>query len=499
MTDIIVHALNAVHNVIESDAGIAADLHDYFSFDVPGAHYIINRAKYRANLTGQPVKFSGWNGKINLFNKRNHKLYAGLNQKLANFAEANQLTIEFDYNPLVEFSVDDARKFIQTLNIPDKYDERYYQLNSFVHCVQNRRNIILAPTGSGKSIIIYQLIKYFMNQPKVLFIVPTIGLLHQIVKDVRDYGWEFPEEFIHQISAGIDKDSNHGIYVSTWQSIYELPKDYFKQFRTVMIDEVHGADAKSLKGIMEKLTLCPNRFGFTGTLKDTLCHKLVLEGLFGPPYIAATTTELIEAKYLSDLTIKCLILQYNQDICQKIFGKSYADEIDFLVNHEPRNNFIKNLTLSLNGNILLLFRKIDHGKILFDKIKKEAKNKSVHLIYGGVPGEEREMIRQILNTEKNAILVGSYGTVSTGIDIPSLQHVILGSPYKSRIKVLQSIGRGLRPHADKEKLTVYDVVDDMTRRTKRVARQNYTLKHFINRISIYNEEGFDYKTYRIGI
>ena len=224
-------------------------------------------------------------------------------------------------------------------------------------------------------------------------------------------------------------------------------------------------------------------------------HRLILEGLFGPVYQAATTRELIDAKYLADLRIKALVLQYDEDTCKTARKLDYQGEIDFLTTHDRRNRFIKNLTLSLERNILLLFRMIDHGKLLYQNIKAEAGDRPVYLIYGGTPGEEREQIRQILNKEKNAILVGSYGTVSTGIDIPSLQHVIFGSPYKTRIKVLQSIGRGLRPHVDKEELIAYDIADDLTYKR----HQNFTIKHYVERVKLYAEEKFVYKTYRIGI
>src|ERR1017187_6540417 len=409
MSDIVVCPHNAVYNTIECDDSIAADLHDYFSFEAPNAQWVIRRAQQKAKLLGMPTRFSGWNGRINLFQKKTHKLYAGLNERLEMFAQDRNLSIQYDYKiSETEFSVVEAREFIKTLNLPEKYDERYYQLETFIHNVRNRRNLNLSPTGSGKSMMIYLLMCY-LKQPKTLIIVPTLTLMHQMLSGFKEYGFDVDNK-VQIIWAGTDKeiDTNRQVIISTWQSIYNMNKDYFKEFRMVVVDEVHGADSKSIKGIMEKLTLCLYRFGYTGTLKDSKCHRLVLEGLFGPIYQSATTQELIEAKYLVDLRIKALVLQYDENICKACRRLDYQGEIDFLTTHDKRNRFIQNLALSLEGNTLLLFRMIDHGKLFYQNIRSQCPDiRPVYLIYGGTPGEEREQIRQILNKEKNAILVRS--------------------------------------------------------------------------------------------
>jgi len=261
----------------------------------------------------------------------------------------------------------------------------------------------------------------------------------------------------------------------------------------VIIDEAHGAKAKSLKDIMEKMVGCDRRFGFTGTLDGTDTHLLVLTGLFGGVLKVATTTELIDANHLSPFEIKAILLRHS-DINSKLLKKTtYQDEVDFLVSNGDRNRFIKNLALSLEGNTLVLFRLVEkHGKKLYDEIRS-AVDRKVFFVHGGVEAEERENIRRIIETEPNAIIVGSYGVLSTGINILALHNIIFASPYKSRIKVLQSIGRGLRKTTSKDLCTLYDIADSLEYKN----HKNHTLKHFIERVKIYNQEKFNYKLYSV--
>ena len=202
----------------------------------------------------------------------------------------------------------------------------------------------------------------------------------------------------------------------------------------------------------------------------------------------------MEQKHLADLTIKALLLDYTDDTKKLVSKMKYQDEMDFLVRNIPRNNFIKNLSLSLEGNTLLLFQYVDkHGKVLYDMIKSEAGNRKIFFVSGEIDGAERENIRGIVEKEKDAIIVASFGTFSTGVNIRNLHNIIFASPSKSRVRNLQSIGRGLRKSDTKETSTLFDIADDLSWKTK----QNHTLKHFVERIKIYNEEKFNYKIYNV--
>lgn len=280
------------------------------------------------------------------------------------------------------------------------------------------------------------------------------------------------------------------IICSTWQSIYKLPKKWFDQFNVVIGDEAHLFKAKSLTSILTKMDNCKYRFGFTGTLDGTHTNKLVLEGLFGPVYKVTSTSELIKQKHLSDFSIKNIILTYPDDIKKLVSKMDYQQEIDYLVRMNKRNRFITNLTLSLKGNTLLLYQYVDkHGKVLYDNLKTLSPDRNIFFISGEINGDEREIIRKCVEEEKNAIIVASSGTFSTGVNIKNLHNVIFSSPSKSRIKNLQSIGRVLRKSNIKSKATLYDIADDLTWKSKK----NFTILHFMERIKIYNEEKFNYK------
>jgi superfamily II DNA or RNA helicase len=324
--------------------------------------------------------------------------------------------------------------------------------------------------------------------------VPTTSLVSQLASDFADYGF-VSDRFVHRIFAGQDKQTDKPITISTWQSIYKLPKEYFQQFDLVIGDEAHLFKAKSLTSIMSKLDSCRYRFGFTGTLDGAQTNKLVLEGLFGPVRKVTTTAELIEQKHLSDFKIKAIVLSYPDELRKMIARMDYQQEIDYIVSLSPRNRFITNLALSLEGNTLLLFQFVDkHGKILYNMIKNET-DKPVFFVHGGVDGEEREQIRSIVEKEKSSIIVASYGTFSTGVNIRNLHNVIFASPSKSRIRNLQSIGRGLRKSETKTESVLYDIADDLTWKSNK----NFTILHFMERIKIYNEEKFEYKLYNVNL
>jgi len=476
-----VEKFDEVYNKIYCEPGIGYELNEYFTFEVPGAKFM------------PAVRNKFWDGKIRMFNTMTCLLYAGLNKYIEEFAKTRNYQVEYisDFSA-DEFSVKEANEFIDSLNIPEKFERRDYQVDAFVYGIRNRRALMLSPTASGKSFIIYLITRYYAK--RTLIIVPTTSLVSQLASDFADYGFK-SDKYVHRIYAGQDKQTDKPITISTWQSIYKLPKEYFEQFDVVIGDEAHLFKAKSLTSIMSKLCSCVYRFGFTGTLDGTQTNKLVLEGLFGPVRKVTTTSELIEQKHLSNFQIKAIILKYSDVIRQQLKNSAYQDELDFLVRNDSRNRFITNLALSLEGNNLLLFQFVEkHGKVLHELIKSEAQV-PVFFVHGGVDGDEREEIRRIVQQKQNSIIIASSGTFSTGVNIPNLHNIIFTSPSKSKIRNLQSIGRGLRKSDSKYMATLYDIADDLTWKT----RKNYTILHFVERMKIYNEEKFDYKIYQVNL
>ena len=311
--------------------------------------------------------------------------------------------------------------------------------------------------------------------------------------DFKHYGYD--EKLMHRIYSGKDKKTDAPIIISTWQSIYKLPKDWFSQFGMIIGDECHGFKSKSLMTIMNKCTEASYRFGTTGTLDGALTHELVLQGLFGRIMRVTTTKSLQENDTLAQLDITRLELNHDAQI-KKYWGKrKYQDEIDYIVTNEKRNKFITNLAATQKGNTLVLFQFVEkHGQPLFNMIRDKIDNaRKVFYVSGQVDTNDREQIRNITEKQKEAIIVAALGTFSTGINIRNLHNIIFASPSKSQIRVLQSIGRGLRKSDNGEPTKLYDLVDDISHQTYK----NFALLHGFERLKIYKKENFNYKTYKV--
>jgi superfamily II DNA or RNA helicase len=485
VSDIILHKKNESFIQFECERNIAQELSDYFTFFVPGYQFT---PAYKSRV---------WDGKIRLADLRSFTIYHGLVPYIEKFCKERDYVLEIDSDVSIteEFSVIEAEEFIKTLNLP--HEVRDYQLKSFVYAIRNKRILLLSPTASGKSLILYLIVRYLQESEfkKGLLIVPTTSLVEQMFSDFKSYGYD-SDKYCHRQYAGKDKHTNSFLTITTWQSIYKNDKEYFEQFDFVLGDEAHQFKAKSLTTILTGCDQAKYRIGTTGTLDGTQTHRLVLEGLFGPVYQATTTKQLIDNKQLADFQIKCLILKHAEPACKLARDWDYNQEIDYIVSNKYRNDFIRNLSLSLEGNTLILFQYVEkHGKDLYASIKEKAGKRHVFFVFGGTDVEIRESVRSITEKERDAIIVASYGTFSTGVNIRNLHNIIFASPSKSRIRNLQSIGRGLRIGDNKESAVLFDIADDF-----RIGKfANYTLKHFIERVKIYDDEKFKYKFYNIDL
>jgi superfamily II DNA or RNA helicase len=482
MSDVVIEKKNEVYIKLKCEPHILYEIAEYFIFEPSSVKFM---SQYRSKH---------WDGKIRLLSTATGEIYAGLLDKVIAKIKNHGYTYEFKNNKyynlpfevneeITEEGVKGYMKHICTLN---PYD---YQINAVYECLRYNRKTIVSATSSGKSYMIYALVRYYVTKKKrVLVVFPTTSLIQQMYKDWIEYGWD-AEKYCHMIYSGQEKNTELEVTLSTWQGIHKLDKSFFEGYDCVIVDECHGCKSKSLIDIMKKSHNAKYRFGFTGTLsngsKDSQTHEWVISGLFGPSYKAVGTKELIDKGRASKLDIKCLVLKHNP---QKF--NTYEDEIQFIINNEQRNNFIKKLALDLKGNTLVLFARVEtHGLPLYESINSGSdSNRKIFFVHGGVDVQEREQVREITERENNAIIVASYGVFSTGISIKNLHNVIFASPSKSRIRNLQSIGRVLRKGNNKDRATLYDIADDSTYNS----RKNYTLNHFIERIKIYNEEEFNY-------
>lgn len=496
MTEYIdVEPLNAVHMKISADSGTKMELEQYFMFRPEGYQFV---PSYKNRV---------WDGYIRIFQAMRPTLYVGLLSYLQKFCNDRGYELRVNGEMYQPEPVPDDYGYEIAEEINCKFQPRDYQNEYVVNAIRNNRSLSLSPTSSGKSLIIYLIQQHYWQtyQHRTLIIVPTISLVHQMAGDFVDYGCT---DEVYKIQGGVDKRTDAPVVISTWQSLIKLPKEWFDQFGVVLGDEAHQFQAKSLQKIMDKLTDCHYRHGFTGTLKssESKTHRLVLEGCFGEVKKYVSTKDLMDSGTVADFNVKAIVLAYNNDT-KKNFrkalkdiaepSKKYPAEREFITNNQKRNIFIRNLLWSLEGqNNLVLFDLVEkHGKILEPLLRRD--DRQLHFIYGGTKGDERENIRHLIENDpiKQHDILASYGVFSTGVNLKKLDNVIFASGSKSEIKVLQSIGRALRKGNDADKATLYDIADDLSVGSF----ENYTLKHFKKRIDIYGREQFNFKVYTVSI
>ena len=485
------------------DSGVLQELSEFFSFLSPGYKF------------SPAFRNHHWDGKVRLFNLRNQSLPGGLLYHLAQFCESRKheliLASGLELPKLTEAEPGAGEAlYPATGNDGKDLEIRDYQQAAIDRAITDKKVLLVSPTGSGKSLIIYELLRWYLDNTKApakkaIVIVPTTALVEQMYKDFQDYSSKDksfdPETMMHKIYSGQEKETDAPVIITTWQSAITMGPKWFEKFGAVFGDEAHLFKAASLTKIMSWLKNAWFRIGTTGTLPggdDAKMNKLVLEGAFGPVFQVTTTAELIDIGTLAQLKIHMIVLKYPESL-RKMYGDlDYQGELDFLTSHDPRNKFITNLVADLKGNSLVLYQFVEkHGEPLFEMIKKKlaGTKRKVYFVSGDVEAEERERIRNLVEKEEGAVIVASVGTFSTGINIRNLHNIVFASPTKSQIRVLQSIGRGLRKTEDDRKTTVYDIADDLSKK----GNKNYTLQHGIERAKIYTKEKFDFEVHEVPI
>ena len=463
MPDVVkVSKVNEVFLKVDCDDGLAKELFEFFSFKVPNAKFMPS------------FKNRMWDGKVYLFSIKTHKIYIGLLPYVDEFCRERGYEFEGVEDVLGNKQREKvSQSWLADLKLP--FEPRDYQIDAFNTAIQYGRQLLLSPTASGKSLIIYLLARYYNK--KTVIIVPTTSLVEQMTKDFKEYGYDKEICKIYSGQPVFDSD----ITITTWQSFAKAPKEVMESFEVVFGDEAHLFKANVLKGILEKMKKTAIRFGTTGTLDGTEVHRLQLEGLFGPVKKVVSTKDLMAEGTIASLNIDILILKH-----KKVKLANYQEEMDYLVSNESRNEFICNLVYSLKGNTLVLFQYVQkHGEVLHGKMFKRLGDK-LHYVFGGTDVTDREDVRTIVEKSNDNVILASYGTFSTGVNIKKIDNIIFASPSKSRIRNLQSIGRGLRKGKDKNSMRLFDIADD-------IGGSNYTLNHCKERINIYNEEGFNYE------
>lgn len=488
MSKVTIEQLDEVYARIFSEPSIEQELSEFFTYEYPGARFT---PQYKARL---------WDGKVRLYDQVRKTLYVGLVSYVEEFCKRNgyELTYKTGFKRDNGITVEMVEAYAKSLNPHGggkPIQIRDYQVEAVKTAVNDERTLLLSPTASGKSFIIYTTMRWHLEKArKCIIIVPTTSLVEQLYADFEDYsshnGFSV-KNHCQKLYSGFSKDFTKDVLITTWQSVYLQPKNWFSQFDVIFGDEAHQFKAKSLTTVMEKMDKIQYRIGTTGTLDNKKIHRLVLEGIFGPVHRVTTTKALMDSGRLSSLKIISVVFKYSDEIRQQRKNSTYQDEMDWIVANPKRNKFIRNLAIQSTGNTLVLFQYVEkHGKVLYEMIKDKAhENRKVFFVYGGTETADREAIRHITEGEDDAIIIASYGTFSTGINIPSIENVIFASPSKSKIRNLQSIGRGLRLKNGKTSCTLYDLADDLHWKSWK----NHTLNHAAERYKTYAEEEFKIK------
>lgn len=492
MNEIIIEKLDNTYFKINCDIEQALNLRSYFECHAENYWF---HPKYEAKM---------WNGIISYFNIIDHTLPIGLISYLKNFfiKYKYKCVLAFDKNEFFnDITRDDLQKFYKVIFKNSKYYPRDYQDESIYRFLKKKRGVIESPTGSGKSLVIYSLIRFVMGTTdgKILLVVPNIGLTNQMFDEFNiEYGWKNAHSYVSILYGGSKRyDKSKRILISTWQSIYNKRKSFFEEYNTVIIDETHSAkESSSIQKILEKCVNADYRYGMTGTLPTIPINIFNIYGYIGPKLLQIETKELQKKGYLAKIKIANLLLKYPREDVQLNKGAKFEDEYNFIIENKNRNKVLKYIinNINTNDNVLILCQRLKHIDFVHNYLIDEyGSSKIIYKIDGNVDPKIREEIRKSIENQNGVILVASYGTTSLGINIKKLHHVVFASSYKAKIKVLQSIGRGLRVHKSKKKLILWDLVDDLRWKTKDgKVKDNNVFRHFKIRLKYYRQKEFDY-------
>lgn len=504
---VIIKKLNETKIQIKNyDKDLLSNIRDHFSFFSDNYRFT---PKYKSGM---------WDGRIHLFDLRNDTLPIGFAKQLYTIVRRHTTDIVCDLT-LFEKGYDVSEQEILDFCDLIKFEHKKpypHQIDATIKCLKEKRLTVESATNSGKSFVLFLISNFLLmknNKEKILIIVPTIQLVEQMTKDFCDYAknWVDYNKYVHKIYSGQDKISNKQITISTYQSLLTVSKEYLKQFTAVLTDECHIIfnNTESTKAVNQIINNCTNakyRYGFSGSLLNSEAHEKQLTGMFGPVERIINAKETIELGISSKFEIKCIILDHKMDrrieLKNKIDDiknvknvelKKYQAEIKFMREVDEKSDFLINFCSKIKKNTIVLFKTIEYGKKIYKELSLNTKKK-IYYIDGTIKVTKREEIRANLERYDDCILVGSLGTVSTGINIKNVYNAVLAESMKSEIKLVQTIGRILRKVEGKSAV-LYDVVDDLSMRSW----DNYGIRHYRSRLGVYKGQEHEVKIMKIKV
>ena len=453
------------------------------------------------------VKKGLWDGSVAFI--KGKKIPSGL------WYEVVEIYIEykFEYNisglrTLFDSTIEEAeiKKWALDFFITHELTPHNYQIETAYKILKYRRSLAELATSAGKSLINFLTIAHLLSTEKakkVLVIVPNVSLVVQATEDFENYNQyaKIPLK-IQQIYSGAKIRASSNVVIGTYQSLVKKESEYFKQFDVVSVDECHKISSVSIRKILDDCWHCDYRFGVSGTIpKKGTVERLTLMSNTGPVITNISANYLQEQGHISECQVVMIHMDYATDEQKEAFyqlSKSNDDkqrlfslEQNFTINSKKRLDFITSIISKFKKNSLVLFYRIEHGEALFNALR-QAYDGEVFYVDGNTDDLLRESYKKKMEEGDHKILVASYGTFSTGINIKNIHNIALTESFKSEVIIRQSIGRGLRKHADKDILTVIDFVDDLRYYHKGFVWKNYIFKHAESRKGIYIEQKFPF-------
>lgn len=482
-----INKINEVELHLQCNISQRLELKEFTSFYAEGYKF---HPAYRAHI---------WNGKVSYYDIKNSTFPIGLLPELLKFCDRYQYKpkFNFDVNSLIPKNISDEslKLFYNELFKDSKYYPRDYQHDAIKSALNNARGIIQSPTGSGKSLIIYTIIRYMIaNSKKVILVVPNVSLVNQMYSDFVDYGWYKAFNHVEKLYSGQKPTFGKDVLITTFQSLMNKPKNFFDIYSCIINDEAHSVKSVELQKISKKCSNANFRLGFTGTMPKNDADKYNIQGALGPVIFKYKTKELVDEGVLSKIKIANCFIQYPDEISELGRRRNYNDEINLIEETVERNkafDFVFN-NIPDGQNTIILVNHRKHLDSIADYIESNIDDKyTLYIIHGSIKPEDRENIRKTIDNSSNVILLATYQTVSTGVNIKRIHNVILGSSSKSEIRVLQTIGRGLRKHAQKDGVIIWDFIDDFSYENRNGnITKNHVYNHWEQRYKYYIEQEF---------
>lgn len=412
---------------------------------------------------------------------------------------------------LADLTLEDFKAWVDDFFKDSDIEPRDYQIEAAWKIVKFRYSVSEIATSSGKTLISFMIFAFMKANGyirKFLMIVPSTNLVIQGTEDFDDYGIAKLGVKIQQIGGGSKLKEGCDVVIGTFQSLVKKEADYFEEFDAVFVDEAHHTNSNSIKKIVAKCMHSGWRFGLTGTLtKKGSADHLTIQQYLGPILVEISPDFLFRNNYATPVSIKVVILDWlSSEYKDKLAdlkansanlegNELYNLERKLVISNKARLDYIVDFINRTSKNSLVLFQSVkdEYGRNIWNGIREINPHKEAFYVDGDTKENLREEYKSRMETGENKVLIATYGTFSTGISINNLHNIFLVESYKSEVLIKQSLGRGMRKMAGKEKVNIIDFVDDFSS----PGYKNYLMKHSDERINIYKNENFEYKIFRV--